>query len=66
MVVGGSYRDDGSVVEVWIPEMDASISRVVVFLGGIVCSARGGPWDGYVGSNGIGISCDYYSKSAIS
>ena len=56
MVVGGSCEDDGSAVEVWILKIDASISPVVVSSGGTVCSARGGPCDGSVGSNGIGVS----------
>ena len=37
--------------------IDVSISPVVVSLGVIVCSARGRPWDGSVGSDVIGISC---------
>ena len=57
MVVGGSCGDDGSAIEVWVLGMDASICPVVVSSGGIVCSARGGSWDGYVGSDGLGISC---------
>ena len=56
-MVGGSCGDDGSAVEVGMLRMDASISPIVVSLGGIVCSARGGPCDGFVGSDGIGIVC---------
>ena len=56
MVVEGSCGDDGSIVEVGILGMDGSISPVVVSSGGTVCSARGGPCDGSVGSNGIGVS----------
>ena len=37
--------------------MDASISPVVVSSGGTICSARGGPYDGSVGSDGISILC---------
>ena len=57
MVVGGSCGDDGSVVEVGMLGVDGSISPVVVSSRGIVCSSRGGPCDGSVGSDGIGISC---------
>ena len=57
MVMGGSCGDDGSAVEVGMLRMDGSISPVVVSSRGIVCSARGGPCDGSVGSYGIGISC---------
>ena len=57
MVVGGSCGNDGSTVEVWILGMNASISLVVFSSGGTVCSARGGSWDGCVGSDGIGILC---------
>ena len=57
MVVEGSYGDDGSAVEVWVLGMDASICPIVVSSGGIVCSAKGGSWDGSVGSDGPGISC---------
>ena len=57
MVVGGSCGDDGSVVEVGMFGMDAFISHVVISSGGIVCSTRGGPCDGFVGFDEIGISC---------
>ena len=57
MVVGGSCGYDGSAVEVRMLGMDASISPVVISSRGTVCSARGGPCDGSVGSDGIGISC---------
>ena len=57
MVVGGSRGDDGSTVEVWVLGMDASICPVVVSLGGIVCSAREGSWNGSVGFDGPSISC---------
>ena len=57
MVVGGSCGDDGSAVEVGMLGMDAAISPIVVSSQGIVCSARGGPYDGSVGSAGIGITC---------
>ena len=57
MVVGGSCGDDGSAVEVWILGIDASISPVVVSSRGIVCFAKGGSCDGFVSSDGIGISC---------
>ena len=56
MVVGGLGGDDGSAIEVWVLGMDASICPIVVSLGGTVCSTRGGPWDGSVGSDGPGIS----------
>ena len=57
MVVGGSCRDDGLAVEVGMLGMDDSISPVVISSRGIVCSTRGGPCDGSVGSDGIGIAC---------
>ena len=57
MVVGGSCADDGSVVEVGMLGMDAFISPVGTSFGGIVCSTRGGPCDGSVGSDGIGMTC---------
>ena len=57
MMMGGSCEDDGSTIEVGMLRMDASISPIVVSLGGIVCSARGGPCDGSIGSDGIGIAC---------
>ena len=57
MVVVGSCGDDGSVVGVGILGMDASRSLVVVSSGGIVCSARGGPYDRFVSYDGIGIAC---------
>ena len=56
MVVGGLGGDDGSAIEVWVLGMDASICPIVVSLGGTVCSTRGGPWDGSVGSDGPGIT----------
>ena len=56
-MVGGSCGDEGSTVEVGMLGMDASISPVVVSFGGIVCSVRGGSYDGSVGSDGIGIAC---------
>ena len=62
MGVGGSCGDDGSVVEVRVLKMDASIYPIVISSGGIVCSARGGSWDGYVGSDGPGISCSGGNK----
>ena len=57
MVVGGLDGDDGSAVEVLVLGMDASRSLVVVSSGGIVCSARGGPYDRFVSYDGIGIAC---------
>ena len=57
IVVGGSCGDDGSAVEVGMLGMDGSISPVDDSLGGIVCSARGGPYNGSVDSDGIGITC---------
>nr|CAN73307.1 hypothetical protein VITISV_043766 [Vitis vinifera] len=57
IVVGGSCEDDGSAVEVEMLGMDASISPVVGCSGGIVCSTRGGAYDGSVGSDGIGMVC---------
>ena len=56
-MVGGSCGDDGSAVEVGMLKMDASISPVVGSSMGIVCSARGGPYDGFAGSDGIGMAC---------
>ena len=57
IVVGESCGDDGSAVEVGMLGMDGSISPVVGSSGGIVCSARGEPCAGSVGSDGIGITC---------
>ena len=57
MVVGGSCGYDGSAVEVRMLGMDASISPVVVSSRGIVCSARGGPCNGSVNSDGMGMAC---------
>ena len=56
-MLGGSCGDDGSAVEVGMLGIDGSISPVDGSLGGIVCSARGGPYDGSVDSDGIGIAC---------
>ena len=53
MMVGGSCGDDGSAVEVGMLGMDASIYPIVVSSRGIVCSARGGPYDGSIGSDRI-------------
>ena len=55
--MGGSCGDDGSIVEVWVLGISVSISPVVVFSGGTVCSARGASWDGFINSDGPGISC---------
>ena len=56
-MVGGSCGDDGSAVEVGMLEIDDSISPIVGSSRGIVCSARGRPYDGSVGFDGIGIAC---------
>ena len=60
--MGGSCGDDGSVVEVGMLGMDGSIPPVFGSSGGIVCSAKGGSWDGSVGSDGPGISCSGGNK----
>ena len=54
-MVGGSCGDDDSTVEVGMLGMDASISPIISSSGGIICSMRGGAYDGSVGSNGIGM-----------
>ena len=56
-MVGGSCGDDGSAFEVEMLRMDASVSPVVGSSGGIVFSARGGDYDGSVGSDGIRMVC---------
>ena len=61
-MVGGSCGDDGSAIDVGMLGMDGSISLVVSSLGGIVCSARGGPYGGSVGSDGIGMACSGGSR----
>ena len=57
IVVGGSCGDDGSAVEVRMLGMDASVSPIVGSSGCIVCSGRGGAYDGSMGSYGIGMAC---------